>query len=175
MRRRNFLVATFTDADALMSAVPAMRRESLRVHDVYAPYPIHGLDRAMGLRRTKLPWVTLLAGLFGLTFAVTFQFYTNVFDWPLNVGGKPDNSSLAFVPICFELTVLIGGLGTAGAFLLRARLFPGKREELPVLGVTNNVFAIVTHIPVDSNDGDLARQIMLEHGADEIEEREGTS
>ncbi len=77
----------------------------------------------------ELPFVTLLAGLLGLCFAFTFQFYTAVFDWPLDVGGKPENSTLAFVPVCFELTVLIGGLGTVGAFLLRARLYPGKRER----------------------------------------------
>ena len=86
------------------------------------------------MRRTQLPFVTLLAGLLGLCFALAFQYYTAVFDWPLDVGGKPENSTLAFVPICFELTVLIGGLGTVGAFLLRARLYPGKREQLPVLG-----------------------------------------
>ena len=170
-----YMVGSFAEPGPLLSAVTTLRRAGVVIHDVFAPYPVHGPDQAMGIRHSRLPWVTLLAGLVGLSFALVFQYYTAVFDWPLDVGGKPENSTLAFVPICFELTVLIGGLGTAGAFLLRARLFPGKREELPVLGVTNNVFAIVTHIPVDSNDGDLARRIMLEHGADEIEEREGTS
>jgi hypothetical protein len=129
----------------------------------------------MGIRRSRLPWITLLAGLTGLSFALAFQYYTAVFDWPLDVGGKPENSTLAFVPICFELTVLIGGLGTAGAFFLRARLFPGKREQLPVLGVTNNVFAVVTHVPAEGNESELARRLMLESGADEVEEREGES
>ena len=170
-----FLVGSFSEPDGMLAAVATLRGAGVAIHDVFAPYPVHGLDQAMGIRRSRLPFVTLLAGLTGLCFAVIFQYYTAVFDWPLDVGGKPENSTLAFVPICFELTVLIGGLSTAGAFLLRARLFPGKREELPVLGVTNNVFAVVTHVPVNSNDGDLARRIMLEHGADEIEEREGTS
>ena len=151
----------------------AARARASRVHDVFAPYPVHGLDAAMGIRRSRLPFVTLLAGLAGLCFALAFQYYTAVFDWPLDVGGKPENSTLAFVPICFELTVLIGGLGTVGGFLLRARLFPGKREQLPVLGVTNNVFAlVVTPAPRDGNDAELARRIMLESGADEVEERE---
>jgi hypothetical protein len=166
------LVATFTDADSLLRAVPPMRRESFRVHDVYAPYPIHGLDKAMGLRRTRLPWATLLAGLLGLTFALTFQFYTNVFDWPLNVGGKPDNSSLAFVPICFELTVLIGGLGTVLALFVRARLYPGQRERLIAGGVTNNTFALVLRKPTESFDTRRACQILEDCGASEIEEKE---
>jgi len=116
-----------------------------------------------------------VAGRSDRPLALAFQYYTAVFDWPLDVGGKPENSTLAFVPICFELTVLIGGLGTAGAFLLRARLFPGKREQLPVLGVTDNVFAVVTPAPAESNESELARRIMMENGADEVEEREAES
>jgi len=124
--RERFLVGTFSDADRMMGAVRPLRASGVSILDVFAPYPVHGLDRAMGLRRTRLPLVTLLMGAVGLAFALTFQYYTAVFDWPLDVGGKPENSTLAFVPICFELTVLIGGLGTVGAFLLRALLFPGK-------------------------------------------------
>ena len=170
-----FVVGSFGEQDAMLAAVATLRGAGVAIHDVFAPYPVHGLDQAMGIRRSRLPFVTLLAGLGGLCFALAFQYYTAVFDWPLDVGGKPENSTLAFVPICFELTVLIGGLGTAGAFFLRARLFPGKREQLPVLGVTNNVFAIVTYAPPERNDIELARRIMIENGADEVEEREGES
>jgi Protein of unknown function (DUF3341) len=171
----HFVVGSFSEPTGLLAAVATLRRAGIAIHDVFAPYPVHGLDQAMAIRRSRLPWVTLLAGLTGLTFALVFQYYTAVFDWPLDVGGKPENSTLAFVPVCFELTVLIGGLGTVGAFLLRARLFPGKREQLPVLGVTNNVFAVVTHAPRETNEAELARRIMLENGADEVEEREGES
>jgi len=170
-----FVVGSFGEPGALLAAVGALRGAGVAIHDVFAPYPVHGLDEAMGIRRSRLPLVTLLAGLGGLCFALVFQYYTAVFDWPLDVGGKPENSTLAFVPICFELTVLIGGLGTAAAFFVRARLYPGKREQLPVLGVTNNVFAVVTHAPVGANDGEIARRIMVDNGADEVEEREGTS
>src|ERR1044071_7407288 len=168
-----YVVGSFSEPGPLLAAVATLRRAGVAIHDVFAPYPVHGLDQAMGIRRSRLPWVTLLAGLRGLSFARAFQYYTAVFDWPLDVGGKPENSTLAFVPICFELTVLIGGLGTAGALLLRARLFPRKREQPPVLGVTNNVFAIAPHAPREGNDDELARRIMLENGADEVEDREG--
>jgi len=105
----DFLVATFSDAETLMRAVQAVRAEGFRIYDTYAPYPIHEMDRAMDIRRSRLPWVTLLAGILGLTFAIGFQFYAAVLDWPLNVGGKPDNSTLAFIPISFEIPVLLGG------------------------------------------------------------------
>lgn len=164
-----FLVATFSDPEVLLQAVKAVRAENFRVYDVYAPYPIHGMDKAMGIRHSRLPWVTFFAGLFGLVLALTFQFYTTVLDWPLNVGGKPDNSTLAFVPICFELTVLIGGVTTAVALLVRAKLFPGKREQLAAEGITDNKFALV--LKKRSLDLRHASAILRECGAEEVEQK----
>jgi hypothetical protein len=168
---RNFLVATFSDADDLLGAVRAARSKNFRIYDVYAPYPIHHLDEAMEIRRTRLPWITLVAGIFGLASGLLLQFYTSVLDWPLNVGGKPDNSTLAFLPISFELTVLFGGLATVAAFFLRARLFPGKHECLVAQDVTNDEFALVLRIRDTSFDARLAHAVLQENGAATIEER----
>lgn len=168
----SFLVATFSDAETLLHAVRAVTREDFRIYDVYAPYPVHGLDAAMGVRRTRLPWVTFLVGCCALALALTFQFYTTVLDWPLNVGGKPDNSTLAFVPICFELTVLLSGLATVAALFLRARLYPGKRESLFAEGVTNDTFALVLRKREAPFDIHRARKLLQESGADRIRERE---
>lgn len=170
--RRQFLVATFSDPDNLIEAVKRVRREHFRLFDVFAPYPVHGLDEAMGIRRTRLPRVTLLAGLCGLAFALSLQFYANVLDWPLNVGGKPDNSTLAFIPISFELTVLFAGLGTVAAFFLRARLYPGKLEKLAAPGVTDNVFALVVRKPPGPDGIERAQAIFRECGATTISDRE---
>src|SRR5215471_16788020 len=168
---RSFLVATFSDAHHLVGAVRAARSKNFRIYDVYAPYPIHHLDAAMGIRRTRLPWITLAAGSVGLFSGLLLQFYTSVLDWPLNVGGKPDNSTLAFVPISFELMVLFGGLATVAAFFLRARLFPGKRECLAASGVTNDAFALVLRKRDASFDTKLAYSVLQENGAAAIEER----
>ncbi len=167
---QTFVIATFNNPDTLLHAVQAVRAEKFSVYDVYSPFPIHGMDQAMGCRHSRLPWVTFLMGFAALSFALCFQFYTNVFDWPLNVGGKPDNSTLAFVPVCFELTVLIGGLSTVAALFLRAQLFPGKRERLPIVGVTDNKFALVLR----KRTGDLQRAISIleESGAKTVEQKE---
>jgi hypothetical protein len=169
--RKSFLVATFADADTLLRAVGPLREACFRVHDVFSPFPVHGLDQAMRLRRTRLPLVTLAAGLSGLALAIALQAYTNLVDWPMNVGGKPTNSALAFVPICFELTVLLGGLGTVAAFLLRARLFPGKQPPLPIPGVTDDRLALVLRRPDDESDARRAWRMLEELGALDIEER----
>ena len=167
-----FLIATFSDAEVLLGAVRATTAKSFRIYDVYSPYPIHGMDHAMGVKRTRLPWITFLAGVAALALALTFQFYTTVLDWPLNVGGKPDNSTLAFVPICFELTVLISGLATVAALFLRARLYPGKKELLLADGVTNDKFALVLRQRGGGFDVHRARQVLQESGADRIREKE---
>jgi hypothetical protein len=169
---KSFLIATFSDAETLLHAVRAVTQENFKVYDVFAPYPVHGLDAAMGVRRTRLPWVTFVVGCCALMLALTFQFYTSVLDWPLNVGGKPDNSTLAFVPICFELTVLLSGLATVAALFLRAQLYPGKKELLFAEGVTNDTFALVLRRRESTFDTHRAWKLLQENGADRIRERE---
>src|SRR5262250_2945264 len=98
---RTYLLATFADPHALVDAVKAVRAHGFKIFDVYTPCPVHGLDEAMGIRPSRLPYVALVAGALALAATVGFEFYAAVFDWRLNVGGKPDNSTLAFVPIAF--------------------------------------------------------------------------
>ena len=168
---RTRLVATFSDADAVCDAVRRLRARGVRVDDVYSPYPVHGLDRAMGLRPSRLPLVTLIGGAFGAVGALAMQFYMAVFDWPLNVGGKPPNSTLAFVPITFELTVLSAGLLTAGAFLLRSRLMPGAQPATFAGRATEDAFVLVLRCGRDStcHEGE-ARRLLFESGVRRLEE-----
>ena len=170
--RARVVIATFPHASDLLNAVRRARREMLRVYDVYAPFPVHGLDEAMGIRRTRLPRVTLIAGLTGLCFALGFQYYANVLDWPINVGGKPDNTTLAFIPISIELTVLFGGLATVAAFLLRTRLYPSKQPWLPAAGVTDDTFAIVIRRPSGDEIHQRALALLTECGAAAVTESE---
>jgi hypothetical protein len=168
-----FLVGTFSEPDLVVKALVSLRSERFRVYDVFAPYPVHGLDEAMGIRRTRLPVVTLLAGLTGLAFAACLQFYANILDWQVNVGGKPNNSTLAFIPICFELTVLFGGLATVFALFVRARLYPGKREQLATEGVTDDCFALVLRRPDNFFETRRAHELLEQLGALWVEEKEG--
>jgi hypothetical protein len=186
-----FVIATFADGQTLLRAVRAARAENYRIFDAYTPFPVHGLDEAMGIRRTRLPWVTLVAGAFGLVFAAALQFYTSVWDWPLDVGGKPDESALAFVPVAFEITVLVAALSTLGAFLLRARLYPGKAQQPLAGGATEDVFALALRKrdtsdssafgpsrpatpakPAPPFDVSRAREILLACGAREVDVKE---
>ena len=165
---REFLVGSFADEAGALDAVERLSARGFRVHDVHTPYPVHGLDEAMGLRPSRLPLVTLLAGLAGLASALLLQFYCAVFDWPLNVGGKPRNSTLAFVPIAFELTILFAGLATAGALLLRSRLLPGAPPRVFAPGATEDVFAVVLRKRDATFDAGEARRLLIDSGAYEV-------
>ena len=165
------LVATFSSEDALREAARRVRECGWRIHDAYTPYPVHGLSELMGLRPSRLPFVTLAGGVLGAASALAMQFYMAVFDWPLNVGGKPPNSTLAFVPITFELTVLCAGLLTAAALLVRSRLVPGARARHVANSTTEDVFALVLRFGRDEPlDHDEVKRLLIEAGAGWLEE-----
>jgi Alternative complex III, ActD subunit len=164
MRATRALVGYFDDEAALLEAVRAARAAGLTIHDAYTPYAVHGLDEAMGLKPSRLPWVCLGAALAGLAAAWALQYYVAVVSWPLNVGGKPFFSWPAFLPVAFELTVLCAGLGTVAALLARAGLFPGARRVAPPK-VTDDRFALALCRENERFDADGARQLLARAGA----------
>jgi hypothetical protein len=104
------LLAEFEGPGPLLAAAAEVRDAGYRRIDAHTPYPVEGLPEALGLRPTRLPLLVLLGGIAGGTGAYLMQWYSMVIDYPLNVGGRPLHSWPSFVPITFELTVLIAGL-----------------------------------------------------------------
>jgi len=134
-------IGWFEQEAHILDATKAARKAGLKVLDVYTPYAVHGLDEAMGLKPSKLTWVCFLAGLGGGAGMLALMLYTSVVSWPLNVGGKPFASVPAFIPVTFEATVLSAALVTVLAFLIRSKLYPGKRV-VPLERVTDDRFAL---------------------------------
>lgn len=162
-------VGWFDDEHAIVAATAAARRQGLSVQDVYAPFAIHGIDEAMGLRRSRLPYVCFGAGVFGLSFGGWLQYHASVVSWPLNVGGKPFNSAPAFLPVAFEMTVLFAALVTVAALLLRARLFPRVRPPTALLArVTDDRFALAIEVADERWNEARARSICEAHGAVDV-------
>ncbi|MGZ3655854.1 MAG: DUF3341 domain-containing protein [Bdellovibrionota bacterium] len=111
-------VAYFSSSEEILAAVKSATAKGYTNVESYTPFPIHGMEDALGLKPSIVPWATFFGGLTGFLTAVFLQVWTSAVDWPLNVGGKPYVSGPAFIPICFELTVLLGGLSTAGFMFL---------------------------------------------------------
>ena len=157
-------IGVFEREVSLLAAIDESRRRGLDVVDAYSPYPIHGIDEVMGIRRSRLTLVCFFGGLVGLAIGLGFQYWSSAVSWPINVGGKPFDSLPAFVPVAFEMTVLLGGLSTAFMLLARSRLWPGKRARA-IEGVTDDRFALV----IARRDATLAstelEELLAHHGA----------
>ena len=148
---KSVIVCLFEHEQDILNATRSARESGYPILDVYTPFALHGMDEAMGLKPSRLPIVCFLFGLLGAAAILYFQFWTSATDWAIDVGGKPWNSLPAFIPVTFEMTVLVGGLGTVATFLIRSRLYLGKKPKLPHIGVTDNRFALV----LDGNCADM--------------------
>jgi hypothetical protein len=111
------LLAEFEDAEALVHAAHKAHEAGYRKMDAYSPFPIEELTEALGLRPTRLPWLVFLGGLVGALAGYGLQYYASVIAYPLNVGGKPDHSWPAFIPVTFEVTILVASLTAVLAML----------------------------------------------------------
>jgi len=116
------LLAEFAEEGTLLEAAERIRDEGYRRWDCHSPYPVHGLDRAMGLRDTRLPWVVLTGGILGAGSAILMQWWMNAIDYPLVIAGKPLFSCPAQIPVAFELTILFSALSCVAALLAFNRL-----------------------------------------------------
>lgn len=164
-------VGVFGDEDHTLDAVKACREAGLEFHDVYTPFAVHGLDRAMGLPFSKVTWVTFCCGAVGTTIALSGMSYASWWDWPLNVGGKEALPFPAFVPITFELTVLIGGVCTMLGMFAMCMLFPGKKAKMLHTGQTDDKFVIALKVN-DKFDEKKARAIFEQFHVEEVAHRD---
>ncbi len=162
--------AAFERDDELLRATQAVRDKGYRIIDAFTPFAVHGLDRAMGLRASRLTWVCFFCGLFGLVFMTWFQYWSSAVDWPINVGGKPWNSWPAFVPVAFEGTILFAGLGVVAAMLIRCGLIPGRAPRLPAERVTDDRFVLVVASAGAGRPPDELANLLREFGAVEVHE-----
>ena len=106
------IVAYFTDIDGLMAAARKVRDAGYKRWDSYTPFPVHGIDDAMGIKPTILPWIVLVMGLTGLSLGILLQWYTNAFDYVFLISGKPDWSLPANIPVAFEMVIAFSAFTT---------------------------------------------------------------
>ena len=133
-------IARVASPQDLLSAAEKARDAGIKKFDCFSPYPIHGLEKAMGLSRSWVNFVTLMMGLFGASFAMDGMWYIMAFDWPQIFGGKPFFAWPAFIPITFELTILFAGHSTVAAVIMLGKL--GKVSRKPILDTTSEGLAI---------------------------------
>jgi len=169
METSKVIHAIYTDDDVLMSAVKTVKAEKHHIEEIYTPFPVHGLDKAMGLAPTRIAIASFMYGCVGLIVSIVMMNFIMITDWPQNIGGKPSFSYIenmpAFVPIMFELTVFFAAHLMVITFYLRSRMWPFKKAENPDPRTTDDHFLM--EIAVHGNENEL-ETLLKETGAVEI-------
>ena len=161
--------AFYNDDEVVLDAVKKVKAAHHHIEEVFCPFPVHGLDKAMGLAPTRIAIASFMYGVVGLCVAVWMTNYMMIQDWPQDIGGKPNFSwwtnMPAFVPILFELTVFFAAHLMVITFYMRSRIWPFKKAENPDPRTTDDHFLM--EIPVHDNEEALT-SLLKETGAVEI-------
>ena len=169
MEASKVIHAIYNDDDVLMNAVKQVKAAKYHIDEVYTPFPVHGLDKAMGLAPTRLAICAFMYGCVGLMVATLMMNFIMIEDWPQDIGGKPSFSYLenmpAFVPIMFELTVFFAAHLMVITFYLRSKMWPFKNAENPDPRTTDDHFLM--EISVTGNQNEL-ESLLGQTGAVEI-------
>jgi len=169
MESTKVIQAIYTDDDVLMAAVKSVKAEKHHIEEIYTPFPVHGLDKAMGLAPTRIAITSFIYGCIGLAVSILMMKFIMIDDWAQDIGGKPSFSYLenmpAFVPIMFELTVFFAAHLMVITFFLRSKMWPFKKAENPDPRTTDDHFLM--EIPVHGNEEKLTK-LLEKTGAVEI-------
>ncbi len=169
---KNFVVGIFDDEDVLLGAVKKIRDAGVKIHEVYTPFPIHGLDTALGYKMSRLPIAAFMFGMTGTTLALTMMFWMLGVDWPMIIGGKNFTSLPPFIPVTFELTVLLAALGMVGTFMIVSDLKPYKKPRLFDIRTTDDKHVMAIDLAKNTSfSKDQLNGILSEAGAEEVNEK----
>ena len=170
---KNTLYGIFDDEEVLLSSVKEIRSNNIEIEEVFSPFPIHGLDKALGLKETRMAITAFIYGCLGLSLGALMIYNIMIVDWPQNIGGKPNwtfyHNMPAFVPILFECTVMFAAHLMSITYLIRCGLFPGGKSDSPDPRTTDDKFLMEI---VVEGDVTVVKEILRKTGATEINEKD---
>lgn len=155
MAKKKFVVACYEDDDQVFPAIKKCKEAGYKIHDVYTPFPVHGLDHALGLRETSLHTAGFIFGITGTTTALSCMTWILTSDWPQIYDGKPHFALPAFIPITFELTVLFAAVGMVMTFMWLCKLAPGVKKHIFDPRATDDLFVMPIECTSKTNVEDL--------------------
>lgn len=169
---KNFILGVFDHEDSVMHAIEEVRGAGVKIHEVFSPYPIHGIDDVLGYKRSRLPRAAFMFGITGTTCALTMMIWMLGFDWPMNIGGKSNIPLPHFIPITFEVTVLFSAFGMVGTFLTASSLFPWSKPVIFDERITDDKFVLAIDLGKNKNTKEELVQMLTKSGATEVNEKE---
>lgn len=167
----NYLTGVYEDEEVLLGAIKKVRDSGIKIHEVYSPFPVHGIDDALGYKRSRLTIVAFLFGLTGTSLALIMQIGMMGIDWPMIIGGKDYIPIPSFIPVSFELTVLLSAFGMVGTFFVVANLKPWGKPKLFDLRITDDKHVMAVDLGKNSLDEGKISQILKDSGASEVNKK----
>jgi hypothetical protein len=167
----NFLVGIFDDEDILLHGVDGIRDKGVKIHEVYTPFPVHGLDEALGYKRSRLPIAAFMFGMTGTILALTMQIWMLGYDWPMIIGGKNFVSLPPFIPVTFELTVLLSALGMVATFFVVSDMKPYKTPRSYDIRSTDDKHVMAINLASNKLSKEEISRILKDNGASEVNEK----
>src|SRR5690554_4899857 len=169
--------AMYDDDDVLKKGAKKLIAKGIKVAEVFTPFPVHGLDPIIGVKNTRLGIMAFIYGITGLCLATLGMYYMMILDWPMNIGGKPNNTylenMLAFVPVTFEFTVLCAAHGMALTYFLRNKTLPGMPASNPDPRTTDDKFVVEIRLLENANfSQDEIHQLLNDTGIIELDQRD---
>lgn len=169
---KNFVVGIFDDEEILLDGIKNVRGKGVKIHEVYSPFPVHGIDDALGYKRSRLPIAAFMFGITGTSCALLMQIWMLGYDWPMIIGGKDFWSLPPFIPVTFELTVLFAALGMTGTFMIVSDMKPYKWPRQFDLRSTEDKHVMAIDLAKNSglSKAQLS-QVLKDAGASEVNEK----
>ena len=170
---KNTIYGIFDCEEVLLSSVKEIRENNIEITEVYTPFPVHGLDKALGLKETRMAITAFIYGCIGISLAALMIYNIMIIDWAQNIGGKPNFSFYhnmpSFIPIMFECTVLFAAHLMSITYLVRNGLYPGGTSDSPDVRTTDDKFLMVIDVDGDTK---LVKDLLSKIGATEINEKD---
>ncbi len=169
MSTKKIITAYYLDESELLKGIHHMRKKGVQVADVLSPFPVHGLDKALGLRRSRLTRVAFAGGAVGGILGFLFQAWVFTAAYPINFGGKPFFSVPSFMPVTFELTVLFAAFSMVIAYFISHNIGPGAKPLIHDERTTDDHFLVVVALPDnEQQQAENIKNVMTEAGAEGI-------
>ena len=169
---KHFVVGIYDDEEILLKGIKKVRDNGVKIQEVYSPFPVHGIDDALGIKKTRLPIAAFLFGLTGTSLALLMQIWMLGYDWPMIIGGKNHASLPPFIPVTFELTVLLSALGMVGTFMIVSDMKPYKWPRQFDVRSTDDKHVMAVDLGVNgAKSKDELKRILKESGASEVNEK----
>ena len=170
MDNNKMLLGVYDNPDKTLDVTEQLVNGGYDVQDVYTPFAVHGLDRILKVKRSRLSIAAFCFAMLGIASALTLMIYASYIDWQMNIGGKPSLHIPTYIPITFELGILFTAFGMVACFFIVNKMFWGRNTDVIDLRVTDDLFVIAVNIN-GKTDIKALEQVFVSGGAIEVRER----